>query len=173
MRRGSIAGFTLIELMVTIAIVAILIALAFPSFEGSFRSNRLATTSNEIMGSIALARSEAVRTSRDSMLCASSDGATCGDDWNQGWLIAVDEDQNGSFEQVVRYVQGDPRMAISAEGGASDTEIVFDSRGRPDNDGVARVFTVSPDTCPTGQELQREMTLNAVGQLTVMKEDCP
>src|SRR5687767_9439407 len=107
MRRSRASGFSLIELMVTIAIVAILLALGLPSFEGSMRSNRVATTTNEMLASLALARSEAIRSSRESRICASADGSTCGAglDWNAGWIIAMDNDQNGSFEQVVRYVQ--------------------------------------------------------------------
>ena len=55
MQRKGAGGFSLIELMVAIAIVAILLAVAFPNFEDSMRRNRLATTTNELLGSVALA----------------------------------------------------------------------------------------------------------------------
>ena len=168
MRRTRISGFSLIELMVTIAIVAILLALGLPSFEGALRSNRVATTTNEMLASLALARSEAIRSSRNSRLCASADGLTCpaGLDWNAGWMIAMDDDQNGSFERVVRYVQGHPRMVFA---GTAANILDFDDRGRPD---AAGTITLQPDQCPSGQQLARTMTVNVVGQVTTVKGTC-
>ncbi len=72
LRRAD--GFTLVELMVTVAMLAILSAIAFPSFQSTLRSNRVATATNEMIAAIALARSEAVRNNRGSSICASSDG---------------------------------------------------------------------------------------------------
>ncbi len=169
MRRSHAWGFSLIELMVTIAIVAILLAMAFPSFEGAMRSNRVATTTNEMLASLALARSEAIRSSRDSMLCASGDGLACDDtlDWNAGWIIAMDDDRDETFERVVRYVQGHPRVVFA---GTAATPIEFDYRGRPDATGT---ITLQPDQCPSGQELVRTMTMNMVGQITTTRSTCP
>lgn len=166
-------GFTLVELMVVIAIVAVLLTLALPSFEGSMRSNRVATTTNEMIASLALARSEAIRSSRTSRLCASSDGATCVGTWNDGWIVATDNDANPvTTEQVIRVVQAHPRMVIAGAGGASATEIVFDYRGRPDNGGAVRTITIQPDTCPSGQTLFRTLTLNGIGQINTVKGTC-
>ena len=72
MQRNNAAGISLIELLVAVAIVAILLAIAFPNFEGSMRRNRLATTTNELLGSVALARSEAIRNTRGAGICASA-----------------------------------------------------------------------------------------------------
>ncbi|MCY7354477.1 MAG: GspH/FimT family pseudopilin [Lysobacter sp.] len=166
-------GFTLVELMVVIAIVAVLATLALPSFEGSMRSNRVATTTNEMMASLALARSEAIRSSRSSRVCASSDGATCVGTWNDGWIVATDMDANrATWEQLVRVVQAHPKMAIAGAGGTSATIITYDYRGRPNNGGVNRTISVQPDTCPSGQKLIRTMTLNGVGQINMTKGTC-
>ena len=54
-------GFTLVELMVTVAVLAILSTIAYPSFQSTIRSNRVATTTNELIASLALARSEAIK----------------------------------------------------------------------------------------------------------------
>ena len=168
MRRSRASGFSLIELMVTIAIVAILLALGLPSFEGSMRSNRVATTTNEMLASLALARSEAIRSSRDSVLCASDDGLACDDtlDWNAGWIVAMDDNRDGTFERVVRYVQAHPRLVFA---GTAATPIEFDYRGRPD---AAGTITLQPDQCPSGQELRRTMTMNIVGQITTTRGTC-
>src|SRR5690606_34204013 len=79
-----------IELLVTVAVVAILLAIAFPNFEGSMRRNRLATTTNELLGSVALARSEAILNTRGAGICASADGLACGGDWDVGWRVWTD-----------------------------------------------------------------------------------
>ena len=104
MRRNSLLGFSLVELLVAIAIVAILVAAAFPSFEGSLRRNRLATTTNELIASVSLARSEAIRSTDGGGVCASADGLACGSDWNAGWLVWVDGGNNaanhGSFQSA-------------------------------------------------------------------------
>lgn len=185
-REGE-GGFSLIELLVTIAIVAILLAVAFPSFEGSMRTNRLATTTNELLASVALARTEAIKNTRGAGICASADGLDCGDDWNAGWLVwadgedddnplTVDSDDYGSFQQakdnVIRYVDAHPRLVLSvADGGGAALESVgFDYRGRP---SAAADFNLQPDTCPSGQELVRELTLNASGQMVNDREVCP
>jgi len=176
MRHSCARGFTLVELMVTIAIVAILLALGLPVFEGSMRSNRVATTTNEMLASISMARSEAIRSTRTSVLCASSDGSACGTDWNRGWIIWVDQNGDGArndpTEPVVRYVQGHPQMSLVVRGGASANVVRFDNRGRPDNGGVNRELVLKPSQCDAGQALQRTMTLTGVGQVNTRKEPC-
>lgn len=175
MTQTRTRGFTLIELMVTIAILAILLTLGLPSFQDAMRSNRVATGTNEVLASLALARTEAIRSTRASVLCASSDGSTCGTDWNGGWIIWTDSDRDGnraSTEPVVRYVQTHAGLAISVAGGPSASKITFDSRGRPDA-GTNRVFTLLPSPCSAGRPLLRTMTLSAVGQVNTAKGACP
>ena len=182
MRRAGNAGFSLIELLVTIAIVAILLAVAFPSFEGSMRSNRLATTTNELLASVSLARSEAIKNTNGAGVCASADGLTCGDDWNLGWLVWADGGNvaanHGSFQQasdtVIRVVDAHSRLVLDVEDGSGGSveEIGFDYRGRPVGVPTPAMFNLRPDTCPGGQELVRELTLNASGQLVNHKAAC-
>jgi len=162
-------GFTLVELMVVIAIVAILAALAFPSFEGSMRSNRVATTTNEMLSSLSLARSEAVRNSAFSEVCASADGATCAGGWNDGWLVRTYANITpGTVPVVVKVVQAHPRMAIA---GTAPTIIRFDYRGRPRTADLGTI-TVQPDTCPSSQALIRTLTMTRIGQVNTVKGTC-
>lgn len=172
MRRTHASGFSLIELMVTIAIVAILLAVAFPSFEGSLRSNRVATGTNELLASLSLARSEAIRNPAGAALCTSTDGAACGGDWNDGWLVWLDLNQNGEVnpgERVIRYVEGNDRLVLAAVSTSADpTLIQFDVRGRAND---TYTIDLQPDNCPTGQQLIREFTVNPTGQVTVDREE--
>src|SRR5690606_41492187 len=90
MRWSRNSGFSIVELAVTVAVVAIVAAIAFPNFQSVIRSNRVASSSNELTASLSLARVEALRSPGGAGLCASSDGAACGTDWNAGWMAWVD-----------------------------------------------------------------------------------
>lgn len=174
-KRNS--GFTLIELMVVIAIVAIFVALAFPSFEGTIRSNRVSTSANELMASMALARAEAIRSARGSGLCTSADGATCGGTWNDGWIVWIDADANGTpggaNDRIVRRIQARNALSLTAtSSGGSTTLLRFDPRGRV-LDGNTRVITLKPATCTAGADMQRALALSTTGQTRVTRENCP
>ena len=101
------AGVTLIELLVTIAIVAILATLAVPSFTQIIKDNRLATATNELVATLHFARMEAIRQGKRVTICKSSNGQDCCRDdpscdaskgWEQGWIVFVDEDNSGTRE---------------------------------------------------------------------------
>lgn len=92
------AGFTLIELMVTIAVLAILLAIAAPSLETMLNQNRLAAASDQVIATLQNARMEAVRQNRRVMICDSSNGGQCQccqRKWN-GLLLARPEGDDGS-----------------------------------------------------------------------------
>lgn len=81
-------GFTLIELMVTIAVAAILISLAVPSFNDATLAGKLAANANDLVAGVTLGRSEAIKRNAVTSMCVSSDGSTCGSGgWEQGWII--------------------------------------------------------------------------------------
>lgn len=90
------AGLTLIELMVTIAIAAILIAIAVPNLQSLFINNRLVTTSNSFVASLNTARSEAIR--RGVTVSLRKTSATSGDWGSAGWTMFVDPNANGALD---------------------------------------------------------------------------
>lgn len=90
-RPVRLRGFTLMELMVTVAVLAILASLAAPSFTAVINNNRLATQANDLVASLQLARMEAVRRNESVAVCRSADGATCAGTagaWT-GWLTVL------------------------------------------------------------------------------------
>jgi type IV fimbrial biogenesis protein FimT len=92
-------GFTLIELMVTISVAAILVALAAPGMIEFMARNRLSSQTNELIAEIAQARSESATRGARISLCISSDGTTCtGTDWAVGRLLFVDTNGNGAVD---------------------------------------------------------------------------
>jgi len=86
--RGVLAGFSLIELMVVVSIVAILAALATPSFVDLLRRNRLSAAVSALQVSLSLARSEAVKRGADARVTVAAN--TAAGVWTNGWTVFVD-----------------------------------------------------------------------------------
>ena len=88
-------GFTLIELMVTIAIAAILVGLSASPISQMMASNRVQTEASSLVADLMYARSEAVRRGRGVTVCASSNGSTCTglNNWAGGWIVFSDPTQ--------------------------------------------------------------------------------
>ena len=168
LRRSK--GFTLIELIVTVSVVAILAAIAFPNFQSLIRSNRLATAHNEVIGLVNLARSDAIRNNQGGAVCGSSNGTSCDGKWNLGMLAFSDSDGDGAFsnsETVLRYTAVNSALVVT---GPTNALIAFDGRGRRRN-GTDQEVTLRPQKCDS-QPLQSTRTINASGQVTTVKGDC-
>lgn len=82
-------GFTLLELMVTIAIAGILLTIGVPSFQSVVTRNRISANTNEFIVAINLARSEAIKRGSEVSVCKSTDGTSCttSGDWGKGWIV--------------------------------------------------------------------------------------
>lgn len=95
--RDLSRGFTLVELVTTLAVAAILLSLAVPSFGTFVKNNRLITQENDFVTAVNLARSEAIRRGNRVTLCKSSDQTSCAGSggWDQGWIVFVDVNDDG------------------------------------------------------------------------------
>ncbi|MBK6727807.1 MAG: GspH/FimT family pseudopilin [Xanthomonadales bacterium] len=100
--RSRQAGVTLLELIVTVIIAAILVALALPSFQSTINSSRVSGPANEIVSTLQLARMEAFRRGERTVVCRSENAdtaapscTTSAGNWG-GWLAFVDVDANGN-----------------------------------------------------------------------------
>jgi len=98
MKQRRQNGFTVLELMIVIAVMAILTVVAVPNFRNAIQNNRITAQTNDLITAFQLARSEAVKRGRPVTVCASNvieaedDGnaPTCDDDWSEGWMVVVD-----------------------------------------------------------------------------------
>jgi type IV fimbrial biogenesis protein FimT len=88
-RKSTHAGFTIIEMMMTVAIGAILTMIAVPSFRYVTNSNRIAGEVNGLLGDLQFARSEAIKEGQNVTVCVSAAGATCDgtSTWQSGWIV--------------------------------------------------------------------------------------
>ena len=130
-------GLTLVELMVTLAVAIILLAVGVPLFTGVTSSNRAAAQANTFLAAFKLARSEAVGRSTEVSVCAvddpgaGADTVNCGtyEDWENGLLVFTDGGSTGTVDS------GDERIRVftTASGGATaDTTgafVRFESQG--------------------------------------------
>ncbi len=145
-------GLTLLELMITLAIAGILIASAAPSFRQSIQNTRMVTQVNELQAALSLARSEAIKRNENVTVCRSSDGASCTGNWQDGWIVFVDIDVDGTVD-VVGDSDCTPdededcvlRVRESLSGGNtlafSQTNVIFATNGIATS-GVNGVFTL-------------------------------
>jgi type IV fimbrial biogenesis protein FimT len=164
--RGLIPrGFTLIELMVAIMVLAILLGVAVPSFRDAALGSRLTAYANDLVASAQVARSEAIKRNAPVRLCVSSGGAACEEDsWEAGWIVVTD---GGQVLQRQQPISGDFRFF---EAGGAD-EITF----------LATVVGVTPASftvcraTPVGSQ-ERVVTISASGSASVVRTtdgECP
>lgn len=103
-------GLTLVEMLVTVAVAAVLAMLAAPSFRTQIANARLTSHSSALLSSLLLARSEAIKRNSRVVLCTSSDGSTCvtSGGWQQGWIVFADTNNDAqrtaSTEELIQQV---------------------------------------------------------------------
>jgi len=85
-------GFTLIELIITLAVLAIVLTIALPSMANFGLGSKLGSYTNSLVSSIYLARSEAIKRNRVVTMCVSEDGQNCSSGgWEQGWIVLTND----------------------------------------------------------------------------------
>lgn len=157
-------GFSLIELMVTIAVVAILLGVALPSFAETLARNRIASTANDLMAGMNLARLEAIRRNATAGVCASKSGTACdGGTWDTHWVVFVG---TKAEPQVLRQGDVSSKDTLVAE---SDL-VLFDARGQLSS--KPQSFSLQPKECDAGKPMRRALKLNRTGNVTLSREAC-
>ena len=100
--RAALAGFTLLELLVSLAILGVMAAFAAPQFAGPLAESRVRATTLEFVAGLGSARTEAARRGVPVTLCprstASNTCNTSATSWNDGWILYADLDASGSFD---------------------------------------------------------------------------
>jgi type IV fimbrial biogenesis protein FimT len=111
-------GFTLTELIVVVAIVAILLNIGIPSYRYITNSYRLSSEVNGLLGDLQFARAEAVKEGLMVTACVSRDGATCDAGsitWQEGWIVFQDRNNDQTVDP------GDTVLRVQTGFGGTDT----------------------------------------------------
>jgi len=170
--RKKNVGFTLIELMITIAIVAIFASIALPSFSKLIANNRVSTAANDLVSNMVFARSEALKRNDTVSMCPSADQATCSatDTFSSGWIIFRDCDASGALnaitdttttsddcnlEEILKVGDGFDDVTVTGS-----SNISFGLSGRPVNTLTLQLSNTSGST-----DVEKTVSLSRVGRV--------
>lgn len=156
--RRAAGGFTLLELMVTIAVAAVLLSLAVPSFSDATLSGKLAASANDLVAGVAVGRSEAIKRNSVARMCVSTNGTSCGSGgWEQGWIIIIPSDST-----VVQ-------KHAAAPGGFKVTSSVTQIDFQPSGVGSTQASITVCRATPTVGSQERVVQVDATGRAYVSK----
>ncbi len=174
-RRYGSLGFTLVELLTVMTIVAVLMAIGVPSYKYVTSSNRATSEINAMLGDLQFARSEAVKEGQTVSVCVTADPAatnpTCatGIGWQSGWLVFSDLNGDGKIEypddtviKIQKQFSG--QDVLSNDNGTSAVAITFSREGFAWNLPGYVTFTLHDPTA-ANQQFTRCLLLSIVGSL--------
>lgn len=171
-KQNRIEGFTLIELMVGIALAAIVISMAVPSFSNAIKSNKVVSETNELITDIHFARSEAVKRAKRVVLCRSASPSnntpTCSgtaNDWSTGWLVFVDNDSDDVYtaasDILIRIGNPASKSVTIKSNAPANLDLTYNPDGTTNEGGSTTVFAICDDR---GKEHGRQIQINATGR---------
>ncbi len=180
-------GFTLIELMITIVVAAVVIGVAIPSFRTQILNNRSAALGEDFVTAVNFVRSEAIKRRAKVSLCASGDGATCvagANGWRDGFIAVVDyaatdstaapalTDSTHTASTILRvWTKQDDNAVITVTQGSDATFLRFTGLGT-----LARVsanpVTITSQLAHCTNNAARTITVGLSGLVSVAKTAC-
>lgn len=184
-------GFTLVELMVALAVLGVILTLGLPNMSVFFEGNRIVTNSNDLIAGMNIARSEAIRRNSRVSICKSANAGaatpTCitTGGWEQGWIVFVEGKDTGNVYGEYTGADGDilrvntgadgSKVTINADRAGIANYVTFTSRGAPklrNGSSQSGVFRVCDDrglANEAGAVIARGVMLNASGRVRATK----
>lgn len=166
-------GFTLVEMVVTLLILAILVTVGIPSFSNATLGSRLASSANDLVASAYLARSEAMKRNRSVTLCTSTNGTSCATSggWEQGWIVL----ETASSTVILHHPARSGGLKVTPRNAANTAfyRVVFLPTGigvTLDAGSVPATFTVCRATPDAGNQ-ERVVTIAATGKPSVARTE--
>jgi type IV fimbrial biogenesis protein FimT len=168
-----VSGVTLLELMMTLTIVALLAGIAIPSFQYVTNANRMASEVNGLLGDMQLARGEAIKEGLTVVICSSvtatatATAASCSGNasWTSGWIVFTDVNGNGTWdtgEPIWRMQKAFKGTDTFKDAANSTTAVSFNREGFAPG---ANIITMTLHDSTTNSKWTRCLKISTVGML--------
>lgn len=155
------AGFTLIEMMIAIAVTAVLVAIGIPRFQTVIQNNRITTVNNELVSALSLARSEAIKRGAPVRV------SPLGGGWSAGWRVWVDVDDDGAFTGTDTELRQHAELPLDVRLSVSVADFVFLANGRVTQGGDAQICD------GRAGNFGRAVDVGATGRVRSSQAGCP
>jgi type IV fimbrial biogenesis protein FimT len=166
-RCGSVRGFTLVELLMSVTLLGILTAVAVPSFKSALLGSRLSTFASSFMATAQLARSEAIKRNAAVTMCPSANGQSCAvsGGWQQGWIVFNDRNSNGEVDSDETRIHYQQSIGSEYSFAGSLSTVVFQASGLSASSGTLTLCKLLPSPGPE----ERLLAVSTTGRVSVSK----
>lgn len=153
-------GFTLVELMITVAMMSIMLTVGLPSFQSIIVSSRLTSSTNAMVSALQLARFEALKQHKTVTIKKKEAN------WQGGWDVFVDANENGNMddkEKLVSYDKINSTVLVTGNGTTYDNYVSYDASGRIN--AIGNFLFKSQSEC-------RKIIIAATGRIRIETPSC-
>lgn len=167
-------AFSLIELMIAVAIMGVLVTMVLPDIQYAINNNRITTRANELISAFHSARSTAVTYRKDVRIDPRNG------DWSEGWEIWRDDNKNNAKDddEIIKVFEYSPRVSVLPGQPsknilitASVPSITYNTKGEVDRNSQGIIFTVCMENRQSYQPTGRRIRIGNTGQVSMIDKN--